>query len=152
MEGSCLSLKEAAGFFSGTPSVLLTALILRFFADHSNQDGWIPRGNEAMGIGGQHTDRMGNTPNAPFSTPNATSAVLRELYFCLQCHVPRNSSYSISLPFLCHYFLCLLGCSAALPASEGLGMVIFRSFFILVTGLVLGFTEQQLKKLNILSS
>lgn len=52
MEGSCLSLKAAAGFFSGTTSVLLTALILHFFADHSNQDGGIPEGTRPWGWGG----------------------------------------------------------------------------------------------------
>lgn len=44
-----------------------------------------------MEMGGQH--RM-DTPNAPLLTPNANLAVLRELYFHLQCHVQMSSSYS----------------------------------------------------------
>lgn len=150
--GGQLSLKKAAGFFSSTTSALLTALILPFFADHSNQDGWIPRGNKAMEMGATHQQDGTHSKctifhtKCHFSCPRGITSLsplprTNELFLL---HLP-----TVSLPLLS--LLCLLGCSSALPASEGLGMVIF-SFFILVTCLALGFTEQQLKRLNILSS
>lgn len=90
-----------------------------------------------------------HTPNAPLFTPNTTLAVLGEIIFLSP--VPgTNELFLLHFPMVyCPLLslLCLHGCSSALPASEGLGMLIFRSF-ILVTCLVLGFTQQQLKKKN----
>lgn len=58
MEGSCLSLKKAASFFSGSVSILLISVILQFFAART---GEYPGEDGEMGMGGQHTDRMGHT-------------------------------------------------------------------------------------------
>lgn len=57
MEGSCLSLK-AASFFSDSVSILLISVILQFFAART---GEYPGEDGEMGMGGQHTDRMGHT-------------------------------------------------------------------------------------------
>lgn len=117
------------------------------FLCRSQEPGWeFPEGMRPQGWGATHGQNGTHSKCTTFQTKCHFSCPRGILYLCpVPCinelfllHFPM-----VYLPLLSP--LCQPGCSSALPASGGLGMVIFRSFN-LVTCLVLGSTQQQQSK------